>query len=287
LLFEEAAVNDRANSFESRAQVLGMEGIVRHARESNPAMDIVVMHFVDPEKMDEYRNGIVPTEIQNHEKVAAHYQISTINLAKEVTNRIDNQEFSWEKDFKNLHPSPFGQHIYYQSMKSFLEICWSNFVADDDKLTAYPLPEKLDQACYNRGVLIPAVQVKAPKGWSINPNWTPADKTGTRADFTNVPMLIAETPGGVLKYDFEGNAVGIAVAAGQDAGIVEYRIDKGEWKTQDLFTQWSSGLHLPWFYTLGAGLNPGKHRLELRILPVKNTQSKGTACRIRYFYVNK
>jgi len=287
LLFEEAAVNDRANGFGPETQILGMEGIVRHARESNPAMDIVIMHFVDPDKMAEYRKGITPPEIQNHEKVAAHYQISTINLAKEVTDRIDNGEFTWENDFKNLHPSPFGQHIYYQSMKSFLDECWSSFVADDDKLTAYPLPAKLNEASYNKGVLIPAVEAKPVKGWQAIQNWTPTDKTGTRDDFTKVPMLVAETPGGTLKFDFEGNAVGIAVASGLDAGTIEYRIDKGDWKKQDLYTQWSSQLHLPWFYTLGYGLAAGKHRLEIRVLPEKNIQSKGTACRIRYFYVNK
>ena len=287
LLFEDAAVNDRANGFGPETQILGMEGIVRHARESNPAMDIVIMHFVDPEKMTEYRKGITPPEILNHEKVAAHYGLSTINLAKEVTDRIDNGEFTWEKDFKNLHPSPFGHHIYFQSMKSFMEQCWSGFVADDDKLTAYPLPAKLAEACYDKGVLIPAVQNKIAKGWKADQNWIPTDKTGTRADFTNVPMLIAEAPGGVLKFDFEGNAVGIAVASGLDAGIIEYRIDKGEWKSQDLFTQWSSQLHLPWFHTLAYGLKSGKHRLEIKVLPEKNIQSKGTACRIRYFYVNK
>lgn len=286
LLFEEAAVNDRVNGFGPETQTLGMEGIVRHARESNPAMDIVMMHFVDPEKMNEYRKRITPPEIQNHEKVAAHYGVSTINLAKEVTDRIDNGEFTWENDFKNLHPSSFGQHIYYQSMKSFLDECWSGFVADDDKLTAYQLPEKLAEACYNRGVLIPAAETKAPKGWKTDPNWIPADKTGTRADFTNVPMLIAEAPGGTLKFDFEGNAIGIAVAAGLDAGTIEYRIDKGTWQKQDLFTQWSSSLHLPWFYTLGYGLNEGSHRLEIWVLSEKNIQSTGTACRIRYFYVN-
>jgi len=286
LLFEEAAVNDRVNGFGPETQILGMEGIVRHARESNPAIDIVMMHFVDPEKMTEYRKGITPPEILNHEKVAAHYQVSTINLAKEVTDRIDNGEFSWEKDFKNLHPSPFGQHIYFKSMKEFLETCWSGFVADDDKLTAYPLPAKMAEACYNRGVLIPAVQNKVAKGWKVDQNWIPTDKTGTRADFTNVPMLTAEAPGGILKFDFEGNAVGIAVASGQDAGIIEYRIDKGTWKTQDLFTQWSSQLHLPWFHTLAYGLKAGKHRLEIKVSPEKNIQSKGTACRIRYFYVN-
>jgi len=287
LLFEEAAVNDRVNGFGSETQILGMEGIVRHARESNPAMDIVMMHFVDPEKMIEYRKGITPPEIQNHEKVAAHYKISTINLAKEVTDRIDNGEFTWENDFKNLHPSPFGQHIYYQSMKSFLDECWSGFVPDDDKLTAYPLPAKLQEACYNRGVLIPAIETHLAKGWKADLNWIPTDKTGTREDFTNVPMLIAEAPGGTLKFDFEGNAIGIAVAAGLDAGMIEYRIDKGVWQKQDLFTQWSSSLHLPWFYTLGYGFKAGNHRLEIRVLPEKNIQSKGTACRIRYFYVNK
>ena len=286
LLFEEAAVNDRVNGFGPETQVLGMEGIVRHARESNPAMDIVIMHFADPDKMTEYRKGTIPPEIQNHEKVAAHYLIPTINLAKEVTERIDNGEFSWEKDFKNLHPSPFGQHIYFQSVKSFLDQCWSGFVADDDKLTAYPLPKKLAEACYDRGVLIPAVQAKPAKGWKTDPNWIPADKTGTRADFVKVPMLVAEGPGGILKYDFEGNAVGIAVASGLDAGSIEYRIDNGTWHKQDLYTQWSSSLHLPWFHTLGYGLKAGKHRLEIRILPEKNVQSKGTACRIRYFYIN-
>jgi sialidase-1 len=287
LLFEEAAVNDRTNGFSTETQILGMEGIVRHARESNPAMEVVLMHFVDPDKMTDYRKGIVPSEIQNYEKVATHYGLSTINLAKEVTDRIDNGEFSWDKDFKNLHPSPFGQHIYYQSIKSMLDFAWGGPVADDDKIGAYQLPAKLAEGCYDKGKLLPAVEVKPAKGWSAAENWKPADKIGTRADFTNVPMLIAEAPGGMLNYPFEGNAVGIAVAAGQDAGIIEYRIDKGVWQKQDLFTAWSASLHIPWFFTLGYNLKPGKHKLQIRVLAEKNPQSKGTACRIRYFYVNE
>ena len=286
LLFEEAAVNDRVNGFSTEAQVLGMEGIVRHAREANPAMEVVVMHFVDPEKMAEYRKGIVPAEIRNHERVAAHYGVSTINLAKEVTERIDNGEFSWEKDFKNLHPSPFGQQLYFRSMKSFLDFCWSGFAADDDKVVAYNLPGKLAEGCYNKGKLVPAVEIKPVKGWKVNPSWKPTDKTGTRPDFVNVPMLVGEVPGRILTYIFEGDAVGIAIAAGSDAGMIEYRIDKGPWQKQDLFTAWSAQLHLPWFYTLGYKLTPGKHRIQIRVLSDKNLQSKGTACRIRYFYVN-
>ncbi len=286
LLFEEAAVNDRTNGFSTETQVLGMEGIVRHARESNPAMEVVLMHFVDPDKMAEYRKGAVPTEILNHERVAEHYGLSTLNLAKEVTDRIDNGEFSWEKDFKNLHPSPFGHHVYFQSMKCFMDDCWSGFVADDDKVVAYNLPGKLAAGCYDKGQLIPAVQVRTTKGWKVMPDWKPADKTGTRPDFTNVPMLVAEGPTGILKYNFVGNAVGIAVAAGLDAGIIEYSIDKSPWQKQELYTAWSAQLHLPWFITLGYNLVPGKHLLRLRVLAEKNPQSKGNACRIRYFYIS-
>lgn len=287
LLFEEAAVNDRTNGFSTEAQLLGMEGIVRHGREANPAMDIVLMHFVDPDKMADYRRGIVPAEIQNHEKVAVHYGISSINLAKEVTERIDNGEFSWEKDFRNLHPSPFGQQVYFRSMQSFLENCWSGNAADDDKIVAYDLPGKLTEGCYDKGKLVPAVEVKLAKGWRVAQEWTPADKSGTRPDFTHVPMLVAESPTGKLRYNFTGNAVGIAVAAGVDAGVIEYRIDKGAWQRQDLFTQWSAQLHLPWFITLADRLQEGKHQLQIRVLGEKNPQSKGTACRVRYFYENR
>jgi sialidase-1 len=287
LLFVEAAVNDRGNGRSNTEQVRAMEGIVRHSRESNPYMDIVMMHFVDPEKMREYRTNIVPPEIENHEKVAGHYGVSTINLAREVTDRIDNGEFTWEKDFRDLHPSPFGQQVYYHSMRSFLDTCLMGFKSDNQSVAAYPMPARLDNASYDKGILILPVEAKSAKGWFLNEHWEPSDKASTRADFTGVPMLIAEEKGKALNFDFEGNAVGIAVAAGPDAGSIKYRIDKGEWEKLDLYTKWSGKLHLPWFYTLGAGLKPGKHRVQIKLLKEKNNPDKGNACRIRYFYVNR
>lgn len=287
LLFVEAAVNDRVNRFNPEEQILGMEGIVRHAREVNPSMDIVMMHFADPEKLEEYRKGVVPVEIGNHEKVAERYQISTINLAREVTARIDSGEFSWEDDFRDLHPSPFGQQVYYHSMRSFLEYCWRNELTGGSMgIAEHTLPEKLSEACYNRGVLIPSVVCGTVKGWKAEPLWTPMDGAGTRPDFTKVPMLVSQGINKILTFEFEGNAIGIAVAAGPDAGMIEYRIDKGEWRRKDLFTTWSPRLHLPFFYTLAYGLDQGRHKLEIRLIEGRNTGSTGNACRLRYFYVN-
>ena len=69
LLFEEAAVNDASNGRKSEEQIRAMEGIVRHVRESNSDIDIVMMHFVDPNKMIDYNNGIEPKVISNHNKL--------------------------------------------------------------------------------------------------------------------------------------------------------------------------------------------------------------------------
>ncbi len=287
LLFVEAAVNDAIKGRSSQEQIRAMEGIVRHARRVNHATDIVIMHFVDPQKMETYRSGQVPEVIQNHEKVAAHYGLSTINLAKEVTDRIDNGEFTWEDDFINLHPSPFGQGVYARSIITFLKKAWCEEVAKNDKISVYPQPEPLDTACYKNGKLFLAENAFIIQGWKMIENWSPTDGKGTRPNYVNVPMLVGKSENSALEFRFTGNAVGIAVAAGPDAGVIEYQIDDSDWLKQDLFTRSSSSLHLPRYFTLAAGLPEGNHTLKMRITGDKNPLSTGTACRIRYFYVNE
>jgi len=284
LLFLEAAVNDDVNEATAIEITRAMEGIVRHAKMANPLCNIVILHFVDPGKMSDYRNGKIPEVIQLHEKVAEHYNVSTINLAKEVTERIGAGEFDWENDFKDLHPSPFGQNIYYQSMMQFLQ----NALKSDEsvQITASEIPAPLDKFSYSNGTLIEPNPPKPIKGWEFASNWNPADGKGTRTNYVNVPMLVGEFPGKIIKFQFIGNAVGIAVAAGPDAGIIEYSIDDSDWIKQDLFTQWSSNLHLPWFYTLGSGLKNGKHTLQIRLTGLKNPGSTGNKCVLRYFYFN-
>lgn len=282
LLFEEAAVNDATNGRTETEQIRALEGILRNLRQHNPAMDMVLMHFVDPDKMKTYNSGQVPEVIQNHNQIAQHYRIPTINLAKEVTDRINKGEFSWKEDFKNLHPSPFGQGVYAKSIITFLDNALPSSVAEDDKIKAHPLPPPLDPANYSSGTLLDIQFAKTKKGWKIDPLWNPKDDKGLRANYFDMPMLISKSPGSALKLKFSGTAIGIAVAAGPDAGLIEYRIDKGDWRTLDLATRWSQSLHLPWYYTLAADLSPKSHQLELRL--AKGQVQK--ACRIRYFYVN-
>lgn len=284
LLFVEAAVNDRTNGYPAVEQVRAMEGIVRQAKASNPKTDFVFMYFADPDKTNDYNTGIIPSEIVNHEKVAAYYKIPSLNLAKEVRDRINNKEFTWQGDFIDLHPSPFGQQIYSASIKDFLEKRWEHNTSSDASLPQLLL--KIDPFCYDNGRLVEVQPRNRTEGWQYNNRWTPDDKASTREGFVNVPMLTGSDPGKILKFRFRGSAVGIVVAAGPDAGIIETSIDGKDWKSIDLFTKWSGGLHLPWYITLGDELNKGVHTLRIRLGSSKNEASVGTVCRIRYFFVN-
>jgi lysophospholipase L1-like esterase len=285
LLFLEAAVNDFYNDRTPTEITRGMEGIVRHALQANPRTEIIMMHFADPNKLETNRQGQVPEVIRLHEEVANHYNISTINLAREVTDRIDADEFDWENDFKDLHPSPFGQNIYFRSIRQFLENACDNITGIEENDSAN-LPPPLDPDSYAQGKLVEPTSDQVSEGWQMIDNWKPAGSGGTRNNYVRVPMLVGIYPGDPIRFQFEGNAVGIAVASGPNAGIIEYRIDGASWKKQDLFTRWSQQLYLPWYFTLASGLESGKHTLEIRLSEEKNSESQGMHAIIRYFFYN-
>ena len=285
LLFQEAAVNDATNGITPEQQVRGMEGIIYQALRSNPNMDIVILHFADKDKMADYNNGIVPEVIKQHEKVAEYYSVNSINLAKEVNDRILNGEFTWRDDFRDLHPSPFGQELYFRTIKHLFETSWKSPAGTEQKSRS--LPEKtLDPFSYINGHFEPAGKVKTGNGWRIINNWKPSDKAGTREGFVNVDILEASQPGATLKLKFKGRTIGLFITSGPDAGIIEYSIDGSDFRQTDQFTQWSKGLHLPWLIMLEDELQEGKHKVILRISADKNPASNGTVCRIHQIALN-
>ena len=286
LLFEEAAVNDDTNGRTDLEQIRGMEGIIRHARKINPAIDIIMMHFVDPGKMESYNKGEIPTVIQNHEIIADHYKIPSINLALEVTERINRGEFTWEKDFVNLHPAPFGHRLYASTINRLFDAAWSKTVSKTAHVKSYPLPKKYDAFSYESGYLLDIAKVTHKKGFYLDQNWQNRIGGKTRPGFVDVPMLIGEKPGDSFSVEFSGSAVGLFVAAGPDAGIIEFSIDDKTWEKLDLFTQWSHHLHIPWLYMLATELTYKPHILQVRLSAEKNSKSVGTTCRIVHIAVN-
>jgi lysophospholipase L1-like esterase len=288
LLVAESAVNDSTNGHTDIEQVRAVEGIVRHTLTANPQADVLLLYFVDPDKMNDIRKGQRPAVIRNHEKVAAHYGLPSLDLAEEVTERIAAGEFTWENDFKGLHPSPFGHEIYRKAIGRLFDaaIEMNKLPHPGKGAGPWTLPAPLDKAQYGKGRLVAPSAASFATGWSVVPEWKPSDKAGVRSGFVGVPVLEGATPGAVATLAFEGNAVGLFVVSGPDAGQVEYRVDGGDWQVRELYTQWSGGLHLPWAVVLAAGLTDGRHQLEWRIAGNHDPRSKGGAVRIVHFLVN-
>ena len=282
LLFVEAAVNDSTNGRDAREMLRGMEGVVRQARLTSPEIDIVLLHFVDPDKRTQIQAGETPLVIERHERVAEHYGIPSIDLAREVTERIATGQFSWKRDFVDLHPSAFGQRLYTASIERLLDAAEHAAKASEERT----LPPALDPKSYFRARLVALSEANLGTGWTLDPSWKPSRASGTRPGFVNVPMLVSQTPGATLELPFHGTAVGIFVAAGHDAGTIEYTLDGKEFGSLDLYTRWSAGLHLPWLYVLAADLEAGEHRLSLGISKERNERSDGHAARIVHFAVN-
>lgn len=282
LLFIESAVNDHVNQTAEKTQRRALEGIIRHTLSKNSKTDIVLMAFADEDKNNDFDNGKIPTEVKVHSDLAEYYYLPFINLALEVDRRIANKEFTWANDFKNLHPSPFGQQLYFNTIKTYLEENGKN----TGKKTSGSLPKMLDKFAYTKGQYVSVAAAENLNTFNINKNWKPNDALETRPGFVNIPVLESTTRNSTFDLIFKGNAVGIAVLSGPDAGMLHYRIDNGEEKTIDLFSQWSTSLHLPWYLLLGDELGGGEHKLSVRISEYHNKKSSGYACRIAHFLVN-
>ncbi|MDD4992777.1 MAG: SGNH/GDSL hydrolase family protein [Paludibacter sp.] len=284
LLFEEAAVNDADQT--ANSSVRGMEGIVRHTLKTNSNTDIVLMYFVDQKKINDYNAGTTPLVIASHDKVAVHYNLPSINLAKEVTDRINAKEFTWENDFKNLHPSPFGHELYFQSIRLLLENCWV-LSETKTKMVVHKIPNQIDPYSYTTGIYADIQKAKEMKGWAINEKWAPTDGITTRKGYVDVPMLISTISGSIFNFSFKGSAIGVCVVAGPDAGIIEYSIDGGAYQSKDLFTAWSDKLYMNQYLLFSDSLPSKKHQLSIRISENKNEKSIGHTCQIVNFLVNK
>jgi len=285
LLFVESAVNDRGNGTNETTQRRALEGIVRHMLKVNPYTNIVIMAFVDEDKMADYNANKIPVEVQVHQDIAKMYHLPFINLAKEVSDRINAGEFNWKDDFKSIHPSPFGQDIYFRTIKQLLSVDLAK--GGEQKPVAARLPKPADGLNYEHGEYLNISKAIIKQGFVLDTAWRPADGVHTRPGFVHVPMLVADKPSASLELPFTGRTVGISVIAGPDAGIINYSIDGKDYPAIDLYTRWSKTLHLPWYLILGDGLLSSKHLLKLQVSDQHNDQSKGTACRIVYFLLNK
>lgn len=286
LLFIDGSANDMTNGFTPGEQVRGVEGEIRHALEVNPETDIVLTHFATDGFLPIIAKRQMPDAILNHERVANHYRVSSVNLAQEISERLQDGQFTW-KDFGYAHPHPYGQSIYTAAISNLLDAMQREINAESIRRPHDVPTMQLDPYSYTKGYFIPLSRARIGRGWKIIDDWNPDNKYEKRKGFVHIPMLEATCPGDRLTLLFKGRAIGIFCVCGPEAGILEYSVDNAPFKKLDTYTAWSSALYIPWVYMLETELKDTEHTLRLRISSDKNPRSLGTECQIRNFVVNK
>ncbi|WP_166823088.1 SGNH/GDSL hydrolase family protein [Thalassoroseus pseudoceratinae] len=287
LFFIEFAVNDDQDAGHARRECIrGLEGIVRQVREHNPQADIVITYFVNPSMLETLQAGKTPLTISSHEAVAEHYNITTVNLAKEVAEQISADELSW-KVYGGTHPKPAGNRICATMIADQLSQLWAEELSPKTTKKKHSSPSKpLDSNHYGNGRFVSPEKAEIVRDWKWGiPAWDELPG-GKRSRFTNINMLSADRPGAELSLEFTGKAVGAYIVAGPDAGIVEASIDNQPFKSFDLYHHYSRGLHYPRSVIFAADLEPKEHTLRLRISEKSNEESSGHAMRIIQFEVN-
>jgi acetyl esterase/lipase len=286
LLLVEFAVNDDQDAVHAARECRrGMEGILRQALKHNPAMDIVVTHFVNPPMLELLRNGQTPVSSAQHEAVATHYGVSTVNLAREVAERIDDGQLTWEI-YGGTHPKPAGNRMAADLVVDLLSTAWSEPLDPSARPLPHRLPKSLDEHSYDSGRWVNVRDAQYDANWQVHvPDWSQLPGQ-SRSRFDETHLLSATTPGAELSLRFGGTAVGAYVLAGPDAGAVEVSVDGGEYRPIDLYHRFSSKLHYPRTVMFATDLDNQQHQLSLRVSAKHHPQSQGHAIRIMQFVAN-
>ncbi|WP_447415059.1 hypothetical protein, partial [Clostridium perfringens] len=84
----------------------------------------------------------------------------------------------------DLHPSPFGQQLYFEAIKRLLEDEFKRPVPV--RLTSVKLPRPAEALNYERGAYTDVHRALTGKGFHVEEAWKPTDQTPTREGFVNI-----------------------------------------------------------------------------------------------------
>lgn len=259
LLFLESAVNDATgyNSTNNVTRVRAHEGIIRQARQDNPDIDVVQLHFLYPEYYANYKNHELIPSIQAYEKVGSYYNSSMQNLARYVAER-----HTWEEFGANVHPKTFGSSLYSNNVIAMFDEAWKESLPHGYQNRSYPLPaDPIDRFSYYKGHF-ESIDDVVESNWFKSNSWTPPEGK-VHVESKNRPALVGTT-GNTLKFNFNGTLIGIEANTYLSAGKVSYSID-GDLRTGLANTGTDQNLNIIRAFIFEEKLPDGDHVIELEV----------------------
>jgi lysophospholipase L1-like esterase len=270
------SANDRGCP--EQAVYAGVEGMVRQIRTHFPGTDILLLHTPSKAFLDDYRAGREPDSIAWQEKIAAHYNIPSVNLARLIADKIIAGALKEEDVFLGDHVvSDAGDALCFEAVKPLFQRSLAT-AAKSPAPDTYPLPAPLGR------YPIDAPSTVSYETATLEPGWLGWQRSPLESC---LHVLQCETSGPVLRLRFKGNVVGATAIVGPDSSDLECSIDGSPWTLAKAVAATASDAFKEVPLLLGAGLEPSaSHELTLRVAPDTPKASQGKGVRIGSFYVN-
>ncbi|MBM7567057.1 SGNH/GDSL hydrolase family protein [Paenibacillus sacheonensis] len=299
LLFVEFSVNDGEDREES---IRGMEGIVRQCRRLSPETELCFVYTA----ADKNLSDELPFNIANHEEVAEHYGIASLNLAGGVRDLVRASVVAWaELAPDRVHPNDEGHALYAAYAEQFIEqavAAVANAVKEEETSTS-PVPSEIPNASV---VPAPMIRGDVPVGELPRPldarnyefatmkdigldvvsdGFAPArlgpDDPMMNWRFATEHLAAEGSRGESLSFALEGRRIGILLLHGPDSGALEYSLDGGKNFTPvDPFDEWCLLAYRPIQVSFQEQPERQLQQVIVRCAGTKDERSKGTGIRV-------
>ena len=274
LMFIEFAVND--GGAEPKRIHQAMEGIVRQAWKSDPAMDICFVYTLTQAMLGDLQGGKMPRAASAMEELADFYAIPSIHMGVEVAKlekegalifkapepKTDDEKkaLGGKMVFSSdgVHPLvSTGHEIYLRVVARCI---------NEMKTVGQPGPHVVKAPFtvdnFEQAHMLPLNKAKLSAGWE---QLDPAKNSIAKSFGNRMPTVFkASKPGETLAFKFKGSAAGIYDLLGPDCGQITISIDGGPAKIVPRIDAYCT-YHRIAFLSLGSGLENKEHSVLITL----------------------
>ncbi len=298
LLFVEFAVNDYTRPADEIRESL--EAILWKLWRRVPECDVVFV-LTATGKMMEENTGRVPESVQVHREVARQFGLPWVNVGSGLFGKMQLQGLTLKDVLPDgVHPNRAGYRIYFEEVWEFLQKVLSEgkgktdparepensleeyreeyFGGRMEKVRAYILgnrPGSVGENRYTDCQMVPAAQA-ALQGF-VTEHIAMCGRYGS--------YVSSCRPGDGLEFVFQGDKIGLFYMISCDGGIMEWSLDGGAYEALPAWDAYARSFDRGSARMLAQDLEPGEHRLRIRVAQGRTEGSEGNFVRIGDFLV--
>lgn len=222
LVFVEFAVNG--------GTVDALDGIVRQIWKANPLTDICFLYTIIEIQAKGYAEGTLPKNVIDYDKVAAHYQIPAIHLAREVSEKCREGAVL----FKGKSPDPNGKIVFSPDGVHPSDRVGALFYGDaivrslrkmegKGKEGPHALLQSFSPDPWEDATMVDPSRLTASPGWKLLDSPSTPRMAPYKAWFPQV--LSASAAGESLRFRFRGKGFGFFDIGAPEVGQFKIRVD--------------------------------------------------------------